>query len=148
MKKRRKKLNLFKSHGFKLNRLSNTASTQLENELMRKYDVTLSQWAVLAIVWEHEGIRSSDLQEILHVKVSTASGVIKRMEKKGLIVRKKNKEDRREMHLYSTELSKNMAVEVVETVKELNREMLHGFSAEEKELFMNLMDRAYKNLTQ
>ncbi|MFC0232508.1 MarR family winged helix-turn-helix transcriptional regulator [Vagococcus entomophilus] len=141
-------MNLFKSHGFKLNRLSNTASTQLENELMRKYDVTLSQWAVLAIVWEHEGIRSSDLQEILHVKVSTASGVIKRMEKKGLIVRKKNREDRREMHLYSTELSKNMAVEVVETVKELNREMLHGFSAEEKELFMNLMDRAYKNLTQ
>lgn len=141
-------MNLFKSHGFKLNRLSNTASTQLENELMRNYDVTLSQWAVLAIVWEHEGIRSSDLQEILHVKVSTASGVIKRMEKKGLIVRKKNIEDRREMNLYSTDLSKNIEKEVIETVKDLNRDMLQGFSAEEKELFMDMMDRAYKNLTQ
>lgn len=76
-------MNLFRSHGFLLNRLAHIGSNQLERELLFQFDITLSQWAVLSIVWEEEGIALSRIQEVLDVKVSTASGVIKRMEKKG-----------------------------------------------------------------
>lgn len=141
-------MNLFKSHGFMINRLANTGSNQLENELMRKFDVTLSQWAVLSIVWEEEGITLSTIQEVLHVKVSTASGVIKRMEKRGLIKRVQNENDKREINLFLTEESKAIEKDVIKSVKEYNNRLLKDFTKEEKEQFMRFLQRGFRNITE
>ncbi|WP_100487788.1 MarR family winged helix-turn-helix transcriptional regulator [Sporolactobacillus pectinivorans] len=141
-------MNLFKSHGFMINRLANTGSNQLENELIKKFDVTLSQWAVLSIVWEEEGITLSTIQEVLHVKVSTASGVIKRMEKRGLIKRVQNENDKREINLFLTEESKAIEKDVIKSVKEYNNRLLKDFTKEEKEQFMRFLQRGFHNIAE
>ncbi|QWU13833.1 DNA-binding transcriptional regulator, MarR family [Paenibacillus sophorae] len=139
-------MNLFKSHGFLLNRLAHIGSNQLEKELLSQFDITLSQWAVLSIVWEEEGIALSRIQEVLDVKVSTASGVLKRMEKKGLILRSQNKNDKREIQLFLTEKSKKLEKEVIQTVKDFNKRLLADFSPEEKALFTSFIQRGFNNL--
>ncbi|WP_025697667.1 MarR family winged helix-turn-helix transcriptional regulator [Paenibacillus durus] len=139
-------MNLFKSHGFLLNRLAHIGSNQLEKELLSKFDITLSQWAVLSIVWEEEGIALSRIQEVLDVKVSTASGVLKRMEKKGLILRSQNKDDKREIQLFLTEKSKKLEKEVIQTVKDFNKRLLADFTPEEKALFTSFIKRGFHNL--
>jgi len=139
-------MNLFKSHGFLLNRLAHIGSNQLEKELLHRFDITLSQWAVLSIVWEEEGIALSRIQELLDVKVSTASGVIKRMEKKGLLVRGQNKNDKREIQLFLTDKSKKLETDVIQTVKDFNNRLLADFTQEEKALFTSFIRRGFDNL--
>ncbi|AKG37698.1 hypothetical protein VK70_10100 [Paenibacillus durus ATCC 35681] len=129
-----------------LNRLAHIGSNQLEKELLSKFDITLSQWAVLSIVWEEEGIALSRIQEVLDVKVSTASGVLKRMEKKGLILRSQNKDDKREIQLFLTEKSKKLEKEVIQTVKDFNKRLLADFTPEEKALFTSFIKRGFHNL--
>lgn len=141
-------MNIFKSHGFMLNRLANTASTQLENELIKKYDLTLSQWVALSIIWEKEGMTLAELQDITNVKVSTASGIIKRMELKDLVKRVPNETDKRVTNLFLTEKSKSLEKEVIQTVKDYNTLLLEGFSKEEKDLLMTFIKRAFTNITE
>lgn len=139
-------MEIFESHGFILNRLSNSASTLLENRLRSLYDITLSQWAVISILGEKEGISSSEIQKIVHIKVSSASGILSRMEKKELLLRVENPKDKREVNLYLSEKAKKLRPDIIKTVKEFNRECLAGFSKEEKELFRNMIDRAFENV--
>ncbi|MBP1176057.1 DNA-binding MarR family transcriptional regulator [Paenibacillus sp. PvR133] len=141
-------MNLFRSHGFLLNRLAHIGSNQLERELLFQFDITLSQWAVLSIVWEEEGIALSRIQEVLDVKVSTASGVIKRMEKKGLLLRKQNEHDKREIQLFPTDQSRKLEQDVIQTVKDFNNKLLGGFTPEEKVMFTSFIQRGFNNLKQ
>lgn len=141
-------MNVLSSKGFLLNRLSNTVSTILDNRLKLKYDITVSQWATMSILEEKEGMTSNAIQEILNVKVSSASGVIDRMEKKGLLIREANLADGRKKNIYLTDKSKKIMPDIKNEIKLINSEMLKGFSKEEEASFEKLMNKAFENVIQ
>ncbi len=74
----------------------------LSNQLS-EYDITPSQYGVLSCLWTKEYATPKQISEILCLETSTISGVLDRMQKKGLIERFVNKEDRREVRIVATE---------------------------------------------
>ena len=139
-------MEILKSHGFLLNRLSNAVSTVLGNNLQEKYDVTLSQWAIISILGEHEALTSSEIQNLFNIRVSSATGILNRMEKKHLIQRVDNPLDKREKKLLLTEDALAIREDIINEVKKINQKMLINFSKAEKTTFKSLINKAFDNI--
>ena len=69
----------------------------------------------------------------LKLENSTISGILERMEKKGLIKRMISKEDRRFIQIMLTEKGAALEEDVLAAVDEVNEEVMSVFSKEECE---------------
>jgi DNA-binding MarR family transcriptional regulator len=71
-------------------------------ELARKHRMTAQQVGALAIIARRPGISLGELGERMYLHVSTCSGIIDRLERKGYVERRRLREDRRVVHLHAT----------------------------------------------
>ena len=60
------------------------------------------QYAVLQVLWEHDGLNGVEIGQRLVLDSATATGVIERLVKQGLVVRRPDPRDRRVNRLSST----------------------------------------------
>ena len=72
-------------------------------EKLSVFDLTPVQYAVLYCLWENDKKSPKEIAERLKLENSTISGILERMEKKGLIKRMISKEDRRFIQIMLTE---------------------------------------------
>lgn len=77
-------------------------------------EVTLPQFRVLVLLATHGAQRSADLAGHLGVTPSTASRMIDRLVRKGLVHRSRMREDRRTVRLHLTQAGRQVVVEVTE----------------------------------
>ena len=99
----------------------------LSNQLS-EYDITPSQYGVLSCLWAKEYATPKQISEILCLETSTISGVLDRMQKKGLIERFVNKEDRREVRIVATEKGIALQQPVQDIIERVNEVVLSNFS--------------------
>ena len=104
---------------------------QYLNGKLSSYDVTPSQYAILSCLWQRDFATPKQISEILCLETSTISGVLDRMQKKGLIDRVINQEDRREVRVLPTEKGKALEEPISKIIDEVNEEVLKCFSEEE-----------------
>ncbi len=78
-------------------------------ELEKKYSVTAAQLNCLLALHEHGSLPPSQIARAIMVKSSTVTGIIDRLEKKGLAERLRNSPDRRIVTVQLTEGGKNLA---------------------------------------
>lgn len=62
-------------------------------------DLTYSQYLVMLVLWEHKRLTMIALGELLHLDSGTLSPLLKRLERKQLLVRKRNQRDERVMDI-------------------------------------------------
>ncbi len=110
---------------------------QYLNGKLSAYDITPSQYGVLSCLWQREFATPKQISEILCLETSTISGVLDRMQKKGLIDRVINREDRREVRVIPTEKGKALEEPISKIIDEVNEEVLKCFSEEEVQLLKN-----------
>ena len=110
---------------------------QYLNGKLSEYDVTPSQYGVLSCLWQREFATPKQISEILCLKTSTISGVLNRMQKKGLIDRVINRNDRREVRVVPTEKGKALEEPISKIIDEVNEEVLKCFTDEEVALLKN-----------
>jgi len=65
------------------------------SENLSQFGITPGQYGVLACLWQEESLTPKEIATILRVENSTISGVLDRMEKRGLIDRVLNPTNRR-----------------------------------------------------
>jgi DNA-binding MarR family transcriptional regulator len=58
-------------------------------------DLTLAQWRALVIAAEEDGVRVGELANRLGVKVPSASRLVRRLERRGLVTAVRDEDDRR-----------------------------------------------------
>lgn len=104
---------------------------QYLNGKLSEYDLTPSQYGVLSCLWQKEFATPKRISEILCLETSTISGVLDRMQKKGLIDRVINREDRREVRVVPTEKGKQLQEPITKIIDEVNEEVLKCFTEEE-----------------
>lgn len=102
-------------------------------EKLSVFDLTPVQYAVLYCLWENNKKSPKEIAERLKLENSTISGILERMEKKGLIKRMISKEDRRFIQIMLTEKGAALEEDVLATVDEVNEEVMSVFSKEECE---------------
>ena len=83
--------------------------------------------------------RRSRFPRSLCLETSTISGVLDRMQKKGLIDRVINREDRREVRVVPTEKGKQLQEPITEIIDEVNEEVLKCFTEEEVTALKNAL---------
>lgn len=98
------------------------------NSKLAEYDVTPSQYGVLSCLWQREFATPKQISEILCLETSTISGVLDRMQKKGLIDRVVNKEDRREVRVVPTEKGQALESPISKIIDSVNEDVLKCFS--------------------
>ena len=110
---------------------------QYLNGKLSEYDVRPSQYGVLSCLWQREFATPKQISEILCLETSTISGVLDRMQKKGLIDRVINRDDRREVRVVPTEKGKALEEPISKIIDEVNEEVLKCFTDEEVALLKN-----------
>jgi len=98
---------------------------------LSEYDVTPSQYGVLSCLWGRTHATPKQIAEILCLETSTISGVLDRMQKKDLIDRVINKEDRREVQVIITEKGKALEEPISKIIDEVNAEVLKDFNTDD-----------------
>lgn len=71
--------------------------------LLEKLDLTYPQYLVLLLLWERKALTVKQLGEKLWLDSGTLTPLLKRMEKKGLIRRERNKADERVVDILLTD---------------------------------------------
>ena len=96
---------------------------------LSEYDLTPSQYGVLSCLWQREFATPKQISEILCLE----------MQKKGLIDRVINREDRREVRVVPTEKGKQLQEPITEIIDEVNEEVLKCFTEEEVTALKNAL---------
>ncbi len=83
-------------------RLLQRVGQRQSSEFVRKYHITGQQLGALRIVQLSPRISLGELSERMYLHLSTVSGIVDRLEKRGYVTRKRGDEDRRVVHLEVT----------------------------------------------
>ena len=112
-----------------------------------RYDVTPAQTHVLLYLQQHGGrVPQHELAEFLRVKPSTVNGVLDRMEEKGLVRRSVSGSDARRRLITLTEKGEEEQTAFQQSYLDAEEAMVRGFSQEERETLLRLLDRVIQNL--
>ena len=82
--------------------------TQAYHPLLSELGITYPQYLVLLVLWEQDGQPVNDLAKRLHLETNTVTPLLQRMEKDGLVTRKRGKEDGRQVSVSLTARSREM----------------------------------------
>jgi DNA-binding MarR family transcriptional regulator len=83
-----------------LNRNFNRTLRHEFHDLMQNSGFTLPQFSVISILAKNGEQKVSDISEKMGLSDSTVSGILDRLEQKGIIERKRDKDDRRVVKIY------------------------------------------------
>ena len=110
---------------------------------LSQFDITPIQYGVLGCIWEFDMHNPKEIAAHLGVENSTISGILERMENKGLIRRMIDSTDRRFIHIELTDLSKSLEVPVRTVVTEVDNSVLAQFSEDEINTLKDMLRRIY-----
>ncbi len=102
---------------------------------LRRIGLTPAQTAVLAVLYEDEGLSAGDIGARLVLDSGTVSGILDRMEKDRWVVKKISPEDGRLLQIYLTEKAVSVKDELWREVEAGNRDALRVLKLEERILF-------------
>ena len=94
--------------------------------------LTAGQPKVLDYLGLHDGSMQKDIAAGCQIDPATLTGLLNRMEEKGLIQRRVQPGDRRSFHVYLTEQGRDRQRLVRRTLEQMGDEVLAGFSREER----------------
>ena len=107
---------------------------QYLSQRLAPYDITPSQYGILNCLWINDGTcLPRQIAELLCLETSTVSGILDRMQKKDLIDRVINPENRREILVMITPKGEALKTPVLKIIDEVNEEVLKDFSPKETE---------------
>ncbi|KPE52269.1 MarR family winged helix-turn-helix transcriptional regulator [Chryseobacterium indologenes] len=82
--------------------------TGLYRPFLDELDITYPQYLVLMVLWENDGVTVSHIGEKVFLDSGTLTPLLKRLESKGIINRKRKKEDERVVEVFLTESGKQL----------------------------------------
>ena len=122
---------------------------RLMTKKLRQYDVSPMQCRTLTYLQEAEGqVNQRMLEQHLMVKPSTASGIVGRLEEKGLVRRQTSESDGRCRILALTDSGRQFNAQFRAIAAQVNARAEQGFSQEEKDTLRRLLLRIADNLSE
>ena len=84
------------------------AMTAVYGPLLAELDLTYPQYLVMLVLWERDGERVSAIGERLHLDSATLTPLLKRLESRGLIDRRRSSADERVVEVFLTAAGKRL----------------------------------------
>ncbi|MBD2153423.1 MarR family transcriptional regulator [Leptolyngbya sp. FACHB-16] len=132
--------------GYRIKLISQLLTRKFQEQL-EPYGLTPFHWLVLCCLWEQDGLATSAVGEQLRQVGGTLTGVIDRMEERGLVRRERDVQDRRIWRIWLTEEGKQLEDVLPARASGIREQALQGFSESEQQLLSDWVDRIIANLS-
>lgn len=76
--------------------------------LLEPLGLTYTQYIAMLVMWEHKSITVKDLGKLLYLDSGTLTPMLKKMEKAGLLIRERSKDDERQVIVTITEVGEKL----------------------------------------
>lgn len=112
--------------------------TEIYQAEMASYDLTARQYAVLfALAHTEEGLSQSKLVDATGIDRSTMADIVRRMLKKGIIQRKRDKDDARAYEVKITEEGERLFKAVTPIVQRIEEKLLSSLKGRKVDEFLD-----------
>ena len=103
--------------------------TGLYRPFLDELDITYPQYLVMMTLWENDGLAVNNIGEKLYLDSGTLTPLLKRLEAKGFIMRKRKKEDERVVQVFISESGKALQQKACEIPAKMHQKV--GVSKED-----------------
>lgn len=127
---------------YRLSVLSNTASEGIAQTYRDEFDLSVTEWRVIAVIGRYPGLSASEVVDRTAMDKVAISRAVKRLEARGLVQRDEHASDRRRRSL---SLSPNLGLpvfeEIVPRARRYEAELLRDFGPRDLETLDRLLQR-------
>ncbi|OIJ11570.1 MarR family transcriptional regulator [Anaerobacillus arseniciselenatis] len=116
------------------------------NQKLAEFALTVAQAKVLFMLINYGDQLQSELQSRLYVKGSTMNGIVDSLLKKDLIEKNDSETDRRTKIIVLTEKGKALEETLWLETEHMEKDLMKGFSDNEKNQLLTLLKRIKQNL--
>ena len=106
---------------------------------LAQFNITPGQYGVLSCLWQNGPSTPKEIAQTLRLENSTISGVLDRMQKRGLIDRVVDPNDRRSVQVVPTEEGSGLRDDVLRVIDDLKVDILSGFTPEQQSDLLNCL---------
>lgn len=112
---------------------------QLFKAELAPHGVTPGQYAVLRCLWDENGLTARKLADRLYLDGSTITGILDRMEQRGLIKKLVDPKDRRALQVMLTETGRNLEKPLSQAIDNANRKALLSLEEKQSNTLMQML---------
>lgn len=133
-------IDIEKSVGFLLAKAYQRACALFKEEF-DPYDMTPQQFGVLGFLWIEDGLSQAELTARSQIDRTTMGGIIDRLEKERLLVRRPHPEDRRAYQVFLTPKGKSWEDELCTLAHRVQNKVVSPLSTEEQSTLIRLLEK-------
>lgn len=122
------------------------AQTNKINRILEKVGLHKGQPMMLRRLYRGDGIPQTILAREMIITPATASTMVKRLEKAGFVIRRRDAEDERVSNVYLTEAGREISAHLYGLQNQMDEMVFKGFSNEDKETMRSYLERILDNL--
>lgn len=108
--------------------------------------LTPGQPKILDYLQKHDGAIQKDIASGCYIEPASLSNILNGMEKNGLIVRKTNAENRRNMNIFMTEKGKSLYLIIQQEIEKMEAAALAGLSEADRRSLHQILKKTKENL--
>ncbi|MFN6514049.1 MAG: MarR family winged helix-turn-helix transcriptional regulator [Nostoc sp. CreGUA01] len=132
--------------GYRIKLLSQLIGRRFTDRL-EPFGLTPFHWLVLCCLWQEDGLPTSSIGDKLKQVGGTLTGVLDRMEERGLVRRERDTHDRRIWRIWLTDAGRELQSVLPPIASAVRDEAMGGISLADQELFSDILNRAIANLS-
>lgn len=110
-------------------------------EHFEEYDLTPQQFGLLGFLWREDGLSQALLSAKSQIDRTTMGGLIDRLEKEGLVVRRAHPEDRRAYRICLTEKGKELEPVLTPIALRAQETFIEKLDPQEVETLKSLLEK-------
>lgn len=120
--------------------------TNKVNKVLDDVGLHIGQPMMLRSLYKKDGVPQSILAKELVITPATASAMVKRLEKGGYVIRKRDAKDERVSNVYLTDQGRELSSKLKVVKDQMEELVFDGFSAEEKKTMRSYLERVMDNM--
>ncbi|MEO0997052.1 MAG: MarR family transcriptional regulator [Pseudomonadota bacterium] len=136
-----KRLRLESFLPYRLSILSNTVSASIAASYAERFDLTIPEWRVMAILGRHPGLSAIEVAERSLMDKVAVSRAVARLLKNGRLTRDFADQDKRRSILHLSDEGTEVHAQVAELALSYERDLLDGLGADDITALDNMLDR-------
>jgi DNA-binding MarR family transcriptional regulator len=115
---------------------------------LEPHGISTGEWSALRVLWMREGSSQVELAERMRVEKASLTGVLNSLEAKGLIVRARNRDDRRKINLRLTPAGRRLEARLLACAHAINEKATQGLPPAQVGEVRSLLTAFIANLEQ
>ncbi|MCZ8514943.1 MarR family transcriptional regulator [Paenibacillus filicis] len=116
-------------------------------ERLKNYEIGKGQHIFLNALYKEDGLSQEELSSYLRIDKGTTAKALKKLEALGYVTRQVRDEDRRSYRVFLTDKALGIKDQVRGVLMDWRHILTYGFTEEEKESALQLLERMGSNVT-